>query len=84
MENRDLKNSPERLLVSKKEAAQILGVSVRTLEYLIFGKCLCVRRIGKLVLIPYAMLKRFASTDTPSIEKPTPNKKVKTPLQEVQ
>jgi excisionase family DNA binding protein len=84
MENRNLKNSPERLLVSKKEAAQVLGVSVRTIEYLIFGKRLCVRRIGARVLLPYVLLKKFASTDTPNIEKPTPKKRVKTPVQEVQ
>lgn len=80
MENRDLKNSPERLLISKKEAAEVLGVSVRTIEYLIFGKRLSVRRIGKRVLVSYSLLKKFASTDTPNIEKPASNRRVKTPV----
>jgi excisionase family DNA binding protein len=70
MENRDLKISAERLLVSKKEAAQILGVCVRTIEYLIAGKRLSIRRIGKRVLVPYTSLRRLAGADVPIIEKP--------------
>ncbi|MGB8481533.1 MAG: hypothetical protein WCE63_22235 [Acidobacteriaceae bacterium] len=44
--------SIDRLLYPKKEAAFAPGVSVRTIGYLIAGKQLNTRRIGKRVLIP--------------------------------
>jgi hypothetical protein len=51
----------EKLLYSRKEAAHALGISIRSLDYLIAGKCLQTRRIGKKVLVPRASLVAFAS-----------------------
>ena len=51
----------EKFLYSRKEAAHALGISVRSLDYLIAGKQLDTRRIGKKVLITRASLAAFAS-----------------------
>jgi len=50
-----------RLLYDRKEAARQLSISVRSLDYLIAGKQLDTRRIGKKVLVPHASLVRYAS-----------------------
>jgi hypothetical protein len=52
-----------RLLYDRKGAAQQLSISVRSLDYLIAGKQLGTRRIGKKVLIPHGELVRFARAD---------------------
>jgi excisionase family DNA binding protein len=49
-----------RLLYSRREAARMLSVSIRSLDYLIATKELATRRIGKKVLIPYGELVRYA------------------------
>lgn len=49
-----------RLLYSRREAARMLSVSVRSLDYLIANKQLATRRIGKKVLIPHSELVRYA------------------------
>jgi excisionase family DNA binding protein len=48
------------LLHTKIEAAALLNVSVRTIDNLIAMKDLPVRRIGRRVLIPRAVLLSFA------------------------
>jgi excisionase family DNA binding protein len=53
----------EPLLISKQEAAAMLGVSVRTLENLISFKELPARRIGRRCLIERGVLERFARRD---------------------
>ena len=50
----------QKLLYSKTEAAFALGVSKRSIEYLISGRKLDTRRIGTRVLIPAESLRRFA------------------------
>ena len=50
----------ERLLYDRKGAALQLSISVRSLDYLIAGKKLATRRIGKKVLIPRGELVRFS------------------------
>jgi excisionase family DNA binding protein len=52
-----------KLLVSKRQAATTLNVSVRTLENLIARKELETIRIGKRRLVPMAVLERFARRD---------------------
>lgn len=52
-----------RLLYDRKEAARQLSISVRSLDYLISGKLLTTRRIGKKVLIAHGELTRFARAD---------------------
>ena len=53
----------ERILMSKREAAAALGLSVRTLESLIAAKELRSVRIGRRRMIPHAELERFARRD---------------------
>jgi excisionase family DNA binding protein len=51
------------LLISKLEAAAMLGVCVRSIDNYIATKELPCRRLGKRVLIPYKALVAFASRD---------------------
>jgi excisionase family DNA binding protein len=55
----------EKLLLSREEAAALLSISQRSLDYLIANKLLSVRRIGTRVLIPSQNLQRFARADHP-------------------
>jgi len=67
------KKQPERvivapdakLLVSREEAAQLLSISQRGLDYLIANRRLPIRRIGGRVLIPVAELRKYARGDHP-------------------
>jgi excisionase family DNA binding protein len=52
-----------KLLHSKTEAAQMLNVSLRTIDNLIAFKELPVRRIRRRVLIPHSALLSFARAD---------------------
>lgn len=60
-----LRDLPERILVNKRDAARMLSISLRTLDYLIFNQELSVRRIGRRVLIPRRVLEEFARRDHP-------------------
>jgi hypothetical protein len=42
----------DKLLVGREEAAEMLSISCRALDYLVANKQLLVRRIGTRVLIP--------------------------------
>jgi hypothetical protein len=55
----------EKLLVGRVEAAGMLSISCRALDYLVANKQLLVRRIGSRVLIPVAELRRFSRSDHP-------------------
>lgn len=50
----------EALLIGRHEAAAALGVSLRTLDYLIGRGELPARRVGRRVLIPRSELEKFA------------------------
>jgi len=54
-----------KLLVSREEAAQLLSISQRGLDYLIANRRLPTRRIGGRVLIPVADLRKYAGSDHP-------------------
>jgi excisionase family DNA binding protein len=54
-----------KLLVSREEAAQLLSISQRGLDYLIANRRLPTRRIGGRVLIPVADLRKYARGDHP-------------------
>lgn len=54
-----------KLLVSRDEAAQLLSISQRGLDYLIANRRLPTRRIGGRVLIPVADLRKYARSDHP-------------------
>jgi len=55
----------DKLLLSRREAAALLSISQRSLDYLIAENILPVRRIGSRVLIPSDVLQRFARMDHP-------------------
>ena len=52
-----------QLLYNKKQAAQMLGISLRTLHTLIVLKELPAKRIGRRVLLPHTALVSFARYD---------------------
>ncbi len=54
-----------KLLVGRQEAAALLSISQRALDYLVAKKHLQVRRIGSRVLIPRSELHRFIRGDHP-------------------
>ena len=58
------------LLVSKRHAAALLSLCLRSIDHLIAGKQLPCRRIGKRVLIPYTALVAFARRDHPKPAEP--------------
>ena len=51
------------ILLDKRTAAAVLSISPRTLEYLIAGKEIAVRRIGRRCLISRGEVERFANRD---------------------
>jgi excisionase family DNA binding protein len=55
----------EKFLLSRQEAAQLLSISLRALDYLTANGILPIRRIGTRVLVPLAALKQFARSDHP-------------------
>jgi excisionase family DNA binding protein len=57
--------SDEKLLVSREEAAELLSISKRALDYVIANGGITVRRIGSRVLIPAQELERFARGNHP-------------------
>lgn len=58
----------EPMLVSKREAAEALSISLRKLEHLIAAKEILVRRIGGRVLVPTKSLAEFAGQIQPKQE----------------
>jgi hypothetical protein len=52
-----------RLLYDRKSAAQMLSISVRSLDSFIARKAIQFRRIGRRVLIPHGELMKFARAD---------------------
>jgi excisionase family DNA binding protein len=52
-----------RLLVGRREAAEMLSISQRALDYLLAQRQLPTRRVGGRVLIPMNDLRRFARAD---------------------
>ena len=55
--------NPEPLLVSKKSAASMLAISLRTLDNLIAAKEIPVRRIGRRVVVSRRAIEDFARRD---------------------
>lgn len=55
----------DRLLFSRKEVAQMLSVSERTVTYAIDNGKLDITRIGRRTLIHKSELERFARIDQP-------------------
>jgi excisionase family DNA binding protein len=63
--------NPMPLLFSRKRTAATLGVSVRTVDYLIESRQLPTRRIGRRILIPYSAILRFVRNDHPNLLPPS-------------
>jgi excisionase family DNA binding protein len=71
--NSGRKNPPTRvrvapsakILVGREEAAQLLSISVRGIDYLLATRRLPLRKIGGRVLIPVAELRKYARGDHP-------------------
>lgn len=55
----------EKILVSRIEAAQLLSISVRGIDYLVATKRLPCRKIGSRVLIPVTDIRKYARGDHP-------------------
>jgi excisionase family DNA binding protein len=53
----------DQLLISRREAAKMLSISLRTLDYMISTKEIPVRRIRRRTLISVAALRQFARHD---------------------
>lgn len=66
----------DRILYSRREAAQQLSISLSTLEQLIAQGELQVRRLGKRILIPRKELERLANHDVPHIVWPAKSAQV--------
>jgi excisionase family DNA binding protein len=62
---RTLPDSYDPILVGRREAARMLSISQRSLDYLVAKRQLNVRRIGTRVLISMTELKRYARADHP-------------------
>lgn len=55
------------ILLDRRSAAAAIGISVRSLDYLISSGKLRTRRLGKRILIPRTELERLARADQPRI-----------------
>ncbi len=53
----------EAILLSRRDGAQLLGISLRSLDYAIVRGLIRPRRIGRRVMLPRTELLRFASKD---------------------
>jgi hypothetical protein len=55
----------EKLLYSRRDAAEALSLSIRSIDYLITTRRLITRRVGGKILIPVGAVRRFAREDHP-------------------
>jgi len=57
----------EKLLFSRRDTAEVLSLSVRSIDYLITAGRLPMRRVGGKILIPASAIRRFAREDHPEV-----------------
>jgi hypothetical protein len=60
----------EKFLFARKEAAFSLGMSIRSIDYLIAKGELSTRRVGSKIMIPRESLRLFARGHHPEAMKP--------------
>jgi hypothetical protein len=60
----------DKLLYSRRDAAEALSLSIRSVDYLITTRRLSTRRIGGKILIPARDIQRFAREDHPDAVRP--------------
>jgi hypothetical protein len=65
-----MSNLVEKFLYNHKEAALSLGVSIRSVDYIISRRDLDTRRVGKKVLVTRESLRRFAGSNHPKPIRP--------------
>jgi len=53
------------LLYSRRDAARLLGISLRSVDYLIASGKLKSRKIGSRILVPASQIARLAETGCP-------------------
>lgn len=66
------KQEVEKILLSKRDCANALSLSVRTVENLIARKELIARRVGRRTLVLASSLQAFARRDHASPSQPKP------------
>jgi excisionase family DNA binding protein len=54
-----------KLLYSRKDAARLLSISLRSVDYMIAAGKLKTRKIGSRILIPASAIQRMAETGCP-------------------
>jgi hypothetical protein len=57
--------SVEKLLYSRRDTAEALSLTIRSIDYLITTGRLSARRVGGKILIPASAVRRFAREDHP-------------------
>jgi excisionase family DNA binding protein len=60
-----MEHTVEKLLYSRRDAAEALSLSIRSVDYLITAGRLTARRVGGKILIPASVVRRFAREDHP-------------------
>lgn len=55
----------EKLLYSRRDTAEALSLSVRSIDYLISSGRLSIRRVGGKILVPATAIRQFARGDHP-------------------
>src|ERR1035437_7430350 len=63
--------SVEKLLYSRRDTAEALSLSIRSIDYLITTGRLPARRVGGKILIPASAVRRFAREDHPDSVRPS-------------
>ncbi len=53
----------QKVLYTKRETAQLLSISVRSIDYLILSRQIPARRIGRRVLVHRDAIEQFARRD---------------------
>lgn len=61
----------DSIAFSRREAADALRVSLRTIDYLLAQGKLRGRRIGRRLIIPRAEIEKLLRQDTPVVQGPT-------------
>jgi excisionase family DNA binding protein len=69
-----MSETTSKILLTKREAAQLLSISLRCLDYLIVSQQLPTRRIGRRVLVHRDAIEKFACTDHLSIHVAEPSR----------
>lgn len=62
-----MEHTVEKLLYSRRDTAEALSLSVRSVDYLITTGRLITRRVGGKILVPASAVRRFAREDHPDL-----------------